>query len=262
MPLAVGVLGASGRMGRLLVASVLADPSLRLAAAVATPRSAGRDAGELAGQAPCGLAVVAPGPDCFADAQVIVDFSLPGGLIDALPHLGARALVTGTTGLEGPALDRLAAHAGGAALLQAANFSTGVALLASLVGDAARALPDYDVEIVETHHRHKLDAPSGTALMLARSAAEARGQSLESVRIDGRSGTSSVRPPGQIAIHALRMGEVVGEHQVWLAGPGERVQLGHVAASRQAFVDGALRAARWIVGRPAGRYTMRQVLGL
>lgn len=261
-PVRVAVLGASGRVGRLLVASVLADPRFTLVAAVATARNAGRDAGELAGGRPAGLQVCAPGAGCFADAQVVVDFSLPGGLLDALPFVEDRALVTGTTGLDGPGLDALSAQSGRGPLLQAANFSTGVALLEALVATAARALPDYDVEIVETHHRHKLDAPSGTALFLARAAAEARGQNLEAVRVDGRSGLTGVRPAGQIGVHAVRMGEVVGEHQVWLAGPAERVQIGHAAASRQAFVDGALRAASWIVGRPPGRYTLRDVLGL
>lgn len=219
----VAVLGATGRMGRRVVALAASEPDVTVVAAV------GRG----------GI-----GAGCFADAEVVVDFSLPAGLAAALPHLGDAALVTGTTGLDEETLARLADRSARAPVLTTANFSTGVTLLLDLVERAARVLPEYDVEVIETHHRAKVDAPSGTALALARAAAGGRGTDLG------------------IGIHAVRMGDVVGEHQVWLAGAGERVLLGHVATSRDTFAAGALRAARWIRGRPPGRYAMRDALGM
>lgn len=261
--LRIAVLGATGRMGRLVVQAAL-EQELPLVAAVThggSP-SLGVDAGVVASGQPCGVAITAVGPGCFADADVIVDFSLPEALAAALPHLGERALVTGTTGLDADVLERLRAQSSRAPVLIAANFSTGVNLLLHLVTEAAAALPDYDVEIVEIHHRLKQDAPSGTALALGRAAAHARGAELDEVARHGRQGRTGVRTAAEIGLHAVRGGDVVGEHTVWLAGPGERVQLGHVASSRQTFAAGALRAARWVHGRAPGAYEMTDVLGL
>lgn len=260
----VAVLGATGRMGRLVVAGVLGTDDLVLAAAIARERSAtvGRDAGELVGVGACGVPISPLNGYSFRDVDVIIDFSLPEALEQALPHLGSAALVSGTTGLSGALRDRLDRRARSNAVLHASNFSTGVNLLLHLVAEAARALPDYDVEIVEAHHRHKEDAPSGTAIALGMAAASARGRELDAVATHGRHGRTGARPAGQIAFHAVRMGDVVGEHDVWLAGAGERVRLGHVASSRATFAQGAIRAARWIVGRPPGRYSMRDVLGI
>jgi 4-hydroxy-tetrahydrodipicolinate reductase len=261
--ISIAVLGASGRMGRSVVARVLDAPDLELVAAIGRSGSPslGLDAGLLAGRGVCGVAITAIEAG-LGDADVVVDFALPAGTLAALPHLGGRALVSGTTGLDADGLERLAGHALRGPLLHAANFSTGVNVLLALVRSAAAALSDFDVEVVEAHHRGKADAPSGTALGLARSAAEARGLDLEAVRQDGRVGRTGSRPPEQIGLHALRAGGVVGHHEVWLAGPDERIVLTHAAGSREAFSAGALRAARWIVGRPAGAYSMADVLGL
>jgi 4-hydroxy-tetrahydrodipicolinate reductase len=238
IPLAV--LGATGRTGARVVAAAESDPRFEVVARI--------QSGDLS-------------PGCFGRAAVVIDFSSPEALVAALPLLGPAALVTGTTGLSPEALDALAARADRGAVVAAPNFATGVALLADLVERAARALPDYDVEIVEAHHRGKADAPSGTALALARAAARGHGTDLDGVATYGRHGRG-LRPAGEIAIHALRLGDVVGDHTVWLGGPGERVQLGHVATSRDTFAAGALRAAAWVHDKPAGRYSLRDVLGL
>ncbi len=245
-PLRVAVLGAGGRMGRLVVAELLASPDLALVASI------GRS----------GSSNIEPvGPGCFHDAQVIIDFSLPEALVAALPHVRVP-LVSGTTGLAPSQVDALAELSGSVAVLHATNFSTGVNLLLHLVREAARALPDYDVEIVETHHRLKQDSPSGTALSLGAAVADGRGVALADVAKHGREGRVGVRPVGEIGFHALRGGDVVGEHDVWLMGPGERVRFGHLASSRATFASGAVRAARWIADRAPGRYTMNEVLGL
>jgi 4-hydroxy-tetrahydrodipicolinate reductase len=249
-------------MGRRVVAAVLASEDCVLAGAFARPGSAslGIDAGILAGAEPCGVMVSAVAPGCFCDVDVVVDFSLPAGTLSALDLLDGTALVSGVTGGEASLEAGIARAADSSALLVASNFSTGVHVLAHLVGVAARALPDYDVEVVEAHHRRKLDAPSGTAWFLGAAAAKARGQDVAEVALHGRSGRAA--RGGEIGFHALRAGDVVGEHTVWLAGEGERLLLGHVATSRDTFAQGALRAARWISGRPSGRYDMADVLGL
>lgn len=215
--LRVGVHGASGRMGRMVLAELEAAPDLAVAWAC------GRDL-------PADL-----------DCDVIVDFSTP----DALRRLlaaGAAPVVTGTTGLEVEAPP-------GRAVLHAPNFSLGVAVLKRLVREAARALPGWDTEIVELHHHGKRDAPSGTALALA----EGLGPVVR--------GHDGLRVPGTVGVHAVRGGDIVGEHTVYLCGPGERLQLGHVATHRGLFAAGAVRAARWIMGRPPGLYHLDDVLG-
>jgi 4-hydroxy-tetrahydrodipicolinate reductase len=263
-PLTIAVLGATGRVGRRVVAHILASEDLELQAAVCGPDSAAlyEDAGRLAGVGFSGLAVGPLEPGCFGEAEVVIDFSLPGALLAALPFLDGAALVSGTTGLSAEEEALVAAHAARAPVVRAANFSTGVTVLLDLVARAAAALPEADVEIVESHHRGKLDAPSGTALALARAAAAARGQALDEVACYGRVGRGEGRALGEIGIHALRMGDVVGEHEVWIAGQGDRVRLGHVATSRDTFALGALRAARWARGKDPASYTMRDVLGL
>lgn len=243
-PLRVAVLGAGGRMGRLVVAEVQASSDLALVASV------GRSSG-----------LTSVGEGCFGDAQVIIDFSLPEALAAALPFVRVP-LVSGTTGLTSPTVDALAELSAEVAVLHATNFSTGVNLLLHLVREAARALPDYDVEIVETHHRLKQDSPSGTALSLGAAVADGRRVALADVARHGREGRVGVRPAGEIGFHALRGGDVVGEHDVWLMGPGERVRFGHIASSRATFAAGAVRAARWLAGQAPGRYTMNEVLGL
>lgn len=260
----VAVLGASGRMGRLVLAEVLDSNDLTLAAAVGRMGSPtiGVDAGILAGRQECGLSVIPLGPGAFAGADVVIDFSLPEGLLAALPFLGDAALVSGTTGLD-PIVDAaLTERAAVAPVLTAANFSTGVNLLLDLVARAARALPGHDIEIVEVHHRHKRDAPSGTALALGRSAADARDAALDQVAVHGRIGNIGARSQGEIGIHAVRSGGVVGDHSVTLGAAGETLELRHSAISRSVFAQGAITAARWLSGRAPGRYDMKQVLGI
>ncbi len=257
----VAVVGAAGRMGRLVLDCVLDHPSLVLTDAFVRSGSPalGADCATLADRPPCGTPTRTIG---HTDADVVIDFSLPAGLAALLDVLDGPALVTGTTGL-GPELEaRRDAYAERAPVLAAANFSTGVSLLLSLVRTAAAALPHADLEVVEMHHRHKRDAPSGTALALAGAAAAARGVDIAGVVTHGRDGNSEPRPIGQIGIHALRGGDVVGEHTVWLALDGERLQLGHAASDRTTFARGAVRAAAWVAGRAPGRYSMGDVLGL
>ncbi len=237
----LAVLGAGGRVGKLVVDAAATASDIELVAQIGRSNL---------------------GAGCFVDADVVIDFSLPEALAAALPHLGAAALVSGTTGLDAGLTERLRARSQAHPVLRADNFSTGVTLLGELVATAARALPDYDIEVVEAHHRHKLDAPSGTALYLAERAAQARGHALADRARHGREGRTGQRPAGQIGMHALRGGDVVGDHTVWLLGDGDRVQLGHVATSRQTFATGSLRAARWLHGQGAGWYGMTDVLGL
>ena len=206
--------------------------------------------------------------ELIREADVVLDVSAPpflAGVLDAHGDaLAGRALVVGTTGLDDALVQRLDALAERSAVLVAANFSIGVNLLLALVEEAARRLPAkrYDVEIVEAHHRGKVDAPSGTALALGRAVATGRGKELEPLRRDGRSGHTGERATGEVAFHAIRGGGVAGDHRVYFLGARERLELAHSAADRSLFAEGALVAARWIAGRAAGRYTMRQVLGL
>ncbi len=259
----LAVLGASGRLGRRLVA--LAGPAgFDLVAAVVGQGSVhlGVDAGLLAGIAPCGVAVSPAGAGAFDAADVVIDVSLPEGTDEALAWLAGRALVCGVTGRTASQDDRVSSHAASAPLLTATNFSAGVHVLAHLAAEASAALPAYDLEIVELHHRHKRDAPSGTARTLGEAVARARELDFDAVALHGRAGAVGPRTDVEIGVHALRMGDVVGEHEVWIAGEGERLRLGHVATSRDAFARGALRAAHWVLDKAPGTYTMRDVLGL
>lgn len=260
----VAVIGASGRTGRHVIAAIARAPDLVLAAALCRPGSSvvGLDAGRLAGVADLGLPLRPLDVGCFADVDVVIDFSSVDALGAALDLIEARPLVTGTTGLDEETSERLAAQASRGPVLSASNFSTGIAILRDLVARAAAALPDYDLELIEAHHRHKVDAPSGTALTLAHDAARARGLNLDSAAVHGRVGQAGPRLAGEFGIHAVRGGGIVGDHQLWLVGESERLSLGHVAISRAAFADGAVRSARWLSDRPAGRYTLADVLGL
>jgi len=250
-------------MGRTLAELIGEDPSLRLRGGLDRAAPAG---GEAAGQAP----KVRPMEEADAlirDADAVIDFSasefLRSLLSDHREALEGRALVVGTTGLgpeEEGLLDELATVS---PVLTASNFSIGVNLLLSLVERAARVLgPEYDVEIVEAHHRRKEDAPSGTALALGEAVAAGRKVELGQVRRDGRSGRPGPRPPGEVGFHALRGGEIVGEHHVHFIADHERIELVHHASDRALFAAGSLRAARWVAGRSPGRYSMRDVLGL
>lgn len=260
----VVVSGATGRMGRTLSRLLEGSQDLRVTGGVAPdcpmegPESIGY---------PEILDVQDAGP-LLRRADALIDFSAPEQVARILDQhaeiLEGRAVLIGTTGLTDDldlALDRLAE---GAAVLVASNFSVGVNLLLRLVEQAARVLPAdrYDIEVVESHHRHKEDAPSGTALALGGAAAKGRGRPLTELRRDGRSGRPGPRPDGEIGFHAVRGGGVAGEHTVRFLGDREQVTLGHVAESRDLFAEGALMAARWLVGKAPGRYTMDHVLGL
>ncbi len=264
MPLRVGLVGAGGRMGRLLAAAVLDSDDLLLTLATEHQDhpQLGRDVGLVAGREPWGRPIETLQPGLQAAVDVFLDFSLPAGTERLLDVAEDRALVIGTTGLSPDQRAAVGAYAQRAPVVFAPNFSTGIALLTELVQIASRVLSSYDAEIVEAHHRYKRDAPSGTALALARALADARSASLDDLGRYGREGAVGARPQGEIGIHAVRGGDIVGEHRVMLAGPGERIVLEHVATSRQAFVGGAPRALRWVSGRQAGLYSMKDVLGL
>ncbi len=262
----IGIAGAGGRMGRMLIAAVGETPEARLAGGIdrSDHPALGDDLGVLAGGAPVGLALTADVEGLVTAADVIIDFTTPATLLMLAP-LAARqgkAYVVGTTGLAAEHRQALTMAASLVPVVQAANMSIGVNLLIGLVAQAAAALgPDYDLEIVEMHHRHKVDAPSGTALALGEAAAAARGQALDAVAVRSRDGHIGARPEGAIGFATLRGGDVVGDHTVIFAGDGERLELTHKASSRTVFARGALRAALWTKGRPPGLYGMRHVLG-
>lgn len=240
----VAILGAAGRMGQMLVKLAGSDPALSVVAQID----------------------VADGYDTTwpEETEAVVDFSFHAAVAPNVEKAAAQGLayVIGTTGLTPDEQARVDACTAKIPVVQAANYSLGVNLLLALVRQAAAVLgPQYDVEVVEMHHRHKKDAPSGTALMLAHAAAEGRGVKLDDVACYGRKGLVGERPAGEIALHALRGGSVVGDHTVMFAGDVERVEITHRAQSREAFAAGALRAALWAVGRKPGKYDMRDVLG-
>lgn len=265
--LSVSILGAGGRMGRMLVATAR-QMGLRVAAAVEQPGSPflGQDAGDLAAIGAIGVPVT--DADHAAPADVVIDFTfhaaVPGNLARAIAS-GVRGYVLGTTGLTDEEKAAVQETAAKIPVVWAPNMSLGVNLLLDLVRRAAAVLDDsYDIEIVEMHHRHKKDAPSGTAIGLAEAAAAGREVKLDDVALYGRQGIVGERPAGEIAIHALRGGDVVGDHTVIFATDGERVEITHKASSRGAFAKGAILAASWLAeGRKAPAvYSMRDVLGL
>jgi len=264
----IGVAGAAGRMGRMLVAEAHALPGCVVAAASEAPGNPaiGQDAGALAGVGALGVALTGDAQALFAASDVVLDFTSPAATVRhaELAAAAGKALVAGTTGLKPEQEQAVAAAGRTAAIVRAANFSLGVNLLLALVERAAATLgPDaYDIEIVEMHHRHKVDAPSGTALALGEAAARGRGVKLAEAAVRGRDGMTGARRAGTIGFAALRGGDVAGDHMVVFAADGERLELGHRASSRQVFARGAVAAARWAAGRKPGLYSMRDVLGL
>ena len=261
------VTGAGGRMGRMLVKAIHELEGVVLSGALERPGSdlMGQDAGTLAGVGPIGVAVSSDPLAAVVEAEGIIDFSTPSATV-ALSVLAAQARVAhvvGTTGLSRADIDRLAAAAHHAPIVRSGNMSLGVTLLAALVRDAARRLgAEWDIEIFDMHHRMKVDAPSGTALMLGEAAAEGRKVGLEDHAVRRRDGITGARPPGAIGFQALRGGTVVGDHRVVFAGSGERLELSHVAEDRSLFAHGALKAALWARSRRPGLYSMADVLGL
>jgi len=263
----VAMLGASGRMGRTIVPLLLEADDLRLSGALAAPgdTAIGQDAGVVSGIAPLGIVVTTDPALALAGAQVAIDFTLPAVSVGNARLCAERgcAMVVGTTGHDAVQRAELDAVAGRIPIVLAPNMSLGVNLLFRLAEIAARALDEqYDIEIFEAHHRNKVDAPSGTALGFGRAAARGRGRTFEEVAEYARHGQTGIRERGRIGFSVVRGGDIVGEHRLIFAGPGEQVELSHTAQDRSGFARGALAAARWVVGRPPGAYSMQDVLGL
>jgi 4-hydroxy-tetrahydrodipicolinate reductase len=261
------VVGAAGRMGRTLMRVVDATPGVTLSAAVERPGAPeiGKDSGLLAGLAPNGIPVTDEPVEAFARADGVLDFTVPAATL-AFTELAAQARIVhviGTTGLTPEDDAKIAAASRHAAIVKSGNMSLGVNLLAALVRQAAKALDaDFDIEIVEMHHRHKVDAPSGTALLLGRAAAEGRGIDLADHSVRVRDGHTGPRPRGDIGFATLRGGSVVGEHTVIFAGEGELIEFTHKATDRVLFARGAVKAALWGREQKPGLYSMADVLGL
>jgi len=262
------VTGAAGRMGRMVVKTIQETPGLKVVGALerAGASALGQDVGTLAGlPSPLGVTITDDALSLMMGADGIVDFSSPTASVElaALAAQARIAHVIGTTGLSSEDLGKIAAAARHAPIVRSGNMSLGVNLLAGLVRAAARALgPEFDVEIVEMHHRMKLDAPSGTALMLGEAAAEGRGIELSDHSARGRDGITGARKLGDIGFASLRGGTVIGEHSVIFAGEGERIVLTHHAEDRSLFARGAVKAALWAHNRKPGLYSMGDVLGL
>ncbi len=261
------VTGVSGRMGQMLAQTVLASDKARLVGAVERGGHGwvGQDLGVAMGGAAIGITVTDDPLDPFAKAQAVLDFTAPAATVEfARIAAQARAVhVIGTTGLSGDDLAALKSAARHAVIVRAGNMSLGVNLLVKLTRMVAEALDeDFDIEVIEAHHRAKVDAPSGTALMLGQAAAEARGVDLAQVSDRGRDGMTGARRRGDIGFSAIRGGDLIGEHDVMFAGAGERLVLRHVASDRSLFARGALRAALWGQDRKPGEYDMMDVLGL
>ncbi len=267
----IGIVGCAGRMGRMLLAEVLATKGTQTAGGSERPGNPyiGKDIGELAGAEPSGVSLGIPILDdaeaLFRVSDAVIDFTVPAATAHhaALAAKTGTALIVGTTGLSPDQQAEIDGAALKTAIIQAANFSLGVNLLAGLTRQVAAILDDnFDIEIIEMHHRHKVDAPSGTALALGQAAAEGRGVDLGETAQRVRDGHTGARRAGDIGFASLRGGDVVGEHSVIFAADGERIELTHKASSRSIFARGAVRAALWTDGRAPGLYSMKDVLDL
>ncbi|MGE0659569.1 MAG: 4-hydroxy-tetrahydrodipicolinate reductase [Reyranellaceae bacterium] len=261
------IVGAGGRMGQMLVRQIASHPDCTLGAATERAGSnlLGRDAGELAGVGRLDVPITDDAAAAIARCAAVIDFTAPAASVRHAEMAAAAGavVVLGTTGLDAEQDAIVAEAAKRVPIVKSGNMSLGVNLLTALVARVAAALDDsYDIEIVEMHHRHKVDAPSGTALMLGQAAADGRKVSLADKAARGRDGHTGARRTGDIGFAALRGGDVVGDHTVIFAGPGERLELTHKAATREIFANGALRAALWGRGKPPGLYSMHDVLGL
>ena len=262
----VAVAGASGRMGRMLIEAVAAADDFTLGGAldVAGSASLGADATAFLGRT-SGVAIVSDLRAGLGGAEVLIDFTRPEGTLAHLAvcrELGVKAVV-GTTGFSAAQKAEVAAIAGDVAIVMAPNMSVGVNLVLRLVDFAARALAEgYDIEIIEAHHRHKVDAPSGTALQLGEVAAAATGRRLQDCAVYAREGVTGERKAGTIGFATIRGGDIVGDHTVLFAGTGERIEISHKSSSRATYAQGSLRAARFLAGRASGLFDMSDVLGL
>jgi 4-hydroxy-tetrahydrodipicolinate reductase len=261
------ITGASGRMGQMLIRMLSESPRATLIGALERPGHAwiGQDVGRAMGGADIGVVVTDDPLEAIARAHAVIDFTAPAATLE-FATLAAQARVVhviGTTGFEASDIKHLDAAARHAVIVRAGNMSLGVNLLTQLTKRVAAALDeDFDIEIVEAHHNQKVDAPSGTALMLGEAAAEGRGVALERVSDRGRDGINGKRTRGHIGFSAIRGGDIVGEHDVIFAAAGERIVLRHIATDRAIFARGALKAALWGLGRKPGSYDMIDVLGL
>lgn len=263
----IGVIGAGGRMGRMLVEAVQDNLHTTLSAAIERQGSSliGADAGEVAAIGRLEVQIVDNLTAVIDDIDVLIDFSLPDATEKNLQICAEHqvAMVIGTTGFSEHQEQVLARASNDIAIVYAGNYSTGVNLSLKLLEMAAKAFgKDADVEIIEAHHKHKIDAPSGTAYMMAEAVAQARGQNLKEVAIYGREGQTGERKEGTIGIHAVRGGEIVGDHTVMFIADGEVVEITHRARARMTFAAGAVRAATWVINQKKGQYNMQDVLGL
>lgn len=263
----IAVAGASGRMGLCLIKAALAAQQAELTVAVSRPGSlaVGRDAGELAGLAPAGVSVI---DDLAAVADrfdVLIDFTRPDASMNYIEicRQAGKKVVIGTTGYSDAQKAAIAAAANDVAMVIAPNFSVGVNLSLKLLEMTAKVMGDYtDIEVIEAHHRHKVDAPSGTALRMGEVVAAALGRDLKDCAIYGREGETGARDRKTIGFSTIRAGDIVGEHTVMFADEGERVEITHKASSRMTFANGAVRAAIWLADKPRGLFDMQDVLGL
>jgi 4-hydroxy-tetrahydrodipicolinate reductase len=267
MGMKLAIAGAAGRMGRVLTRIVQDTPGAEIAGGLESEGSPnlGADMGVLAGIGPINLAVTSDPLALLTRVDGIIDFTVPAATL-ALVELSAQARIVhviGTTGIDATGEARIKAAARHARIVKSGNMSLGVNLLAAMVKRVAAALgEDFDIEIAEMHHRHKIDAPSGTALLLGKAAAEGRGITLDQRSVRSRDGHTGARPVGDIGFATLRGGSVVGDHTVMFAGPSERIELSHRAESRDIFARGAVRAALWAMDKKPGLYSMNDVLGL
>ena len=263
----VGVIGAGGRMGRMLIEAVQENPQTTLNSAIERQGSSlvGADAGEVAAIGCLDVQIVDDLKAVINDIDVLIDFSLPDATEQNMQICAANkvAMVIGTTGFNEQQEQVLTEASKQIAIVYAGNYSTGVNLSLKLLGMAAKAFGnDADVEVIEAHHKHKIDAPSGTAYMMAEAVAEARGQNLKDVAVYGREGQTGEREAGTIGIHAIRGGEIIGDHTVMFIADGEVVEITHRARARMTFAAGAVRAATWVIKQEVGQYNMQDVLGL
>ncbi len=263
----IAVAGAAGRMGRRICALCTEHEGLELAGAFELEGhpEIGKDMGILSGLEANGIELTAGVESAIKNADVLIDFTAPEATIKNMEALAgtSTAFVTGTTGIDKQGQNRIAELAEKVPCVYAGNMSLGINLLTKVVGDIARALgDDYDVEVIETHHKMKKDAPSGTAFMLAKAAADALGRDLETNGVFSRHGIIGERAKKEIGVQTIRGGDVVGEHTVMFLGMGERIEVAHKVSNRDTFVRGALKAALWLSGKPAGLYNMQDVLGL
>ena len=263
----IAVMGAAGRMGKVLIEAVHKAPGVSVGAAIVSPNSSlvGADAGELAGVGKLGVSLKNSLAAAADDFDVLIDFTNPELTIANLLECVRlnKAIVIGTTGLSGEQKKTLANQALHTPVVFAPNMSVGINLLLDILHRAASVLQDgYDVEIIETHHRHKVDAPSGTALRLGEVVADAMGRNLDECAVYGRQGNTGPRKANEIGFETIRAGDVVGDHTVLFASEGERIEITHKASSRMTFAKGAVRACAWLHNQPQGLYDMQDVLDL